>query len=141
MKNVTRGLALFLGLILLTGATTVNAETVKTIYEDTDQGRIVYDVDEYLELLNTGEVKPYDAHVIEGEMYGTMSELSEPSESCSNVFGHKWDSWGGWNETSRIHFPQGNHCLAKMERWRFCSRKHCKAYQIESDSVWVVCNH
>lgn len=111
------------------------------VYYETEEGRYVNDFDEYLAQLNCGEIKPFDSIIINYESNITPFDLSEPSEKCSNIFGHKWDDWGGWEEVSRVHFPKPP-CIVNMERWRFCTRTYCSAYQIETDTVWVnICSH
>lgn len=111
------------------------------VYYDTEEGRFVNDIDGYLEELNNEEITPFDSTITTYESDITPFDISEPSEKCSNILGHKWGDWGSWKEVSRIHFPKPP-CLVKMERWRFCTRTHCSAYQIETDAVWVdVCSH
>lgn len=119
------------------------------VYADTEDGRVVYNMDKYISLLNNNKVQPFAPTISTGELE-TLNDLqeeivspldvSEPSSKCSNIFGHKWNDWGSWEEVSRIHFPNTK-CCVKMERWRFCAREHCSAYQIETDYVWVECNH
>lgn len=113
----------------------------ETVYYDTEQGRFVNDIDDYLTQLNNEVITPFDSTITTYESNITPFDLSEPSEKCSNIFGHKWGNWGSWKEVSRIHSPKPP-CYATMERWRFCTRTHCSAYQIETDGVWVdVCSH
>lgn len=111
------------------------------VYYDTEQGRVVNDIDEYLTQLNNGTIAPFDSTITNFESNIAPIDVSEPSEKCSNVFGHKWDGWGNWKEVSRVHFPTPP-CNVTMQRYRYCTRTHCNAYQIETDSVWISeCSH
>lgn len=111
------------------------------MYYDTEEGRFVNDIDDYLLQLNNGMITPFDSTITNYESNITPLDLSDPSEKCSNIFGHKWGDWGSWEEVSRVHFPKPP-CIVNMERWHFCTRTHCSAYQIETDTVWVdVCTH
>lgn len=113
----------------------------ETVYYDTEQGRFVNDIGEYLTQLDNEIITPFDSTISTYESGIIPFDLSEPSENCSNIFGHKWGNWGGWEEVSRVHGSKPP-CNVKMERWRFCTRTHCSAYQIETDWVLVdVCSH
>lgn len=114
---------------------------MKNPYIMIHQGRFVYDIDNYLEQLNKGMITPFDSTITNFESDIMPFDVSEPSEKCSNIFGHKWGDWTSWSEVSRMHYPKAP-CLATMERWHFCTRTNCNAYQIETDQVWVaVCPH
>ena len=123
------------------------AET-KIPYCDVKEGRIIEDMDEYLFQLNEGIILPYDSIIIEYDADNSDEKeqfrgvISEPTHSCSNIFGHKWSDWGSWEEVigARIHYPGAPYCLATIERWRYCERTHCVALQREMDYAWVECN-
>lgn len=112
------------------------------IYYDTEQGRFVNDLDEYLLLLNDGMITPYaptiEEHESEISLYDGM--ISDPSKSCSNIFGHKWGDWGNWEEYATIHRPSGP-CYIMLKRWRYCERTYCGANQTESDGVIITFCH
>lgn len=59
------------------------------IYYDTEEGRFVNDIDEYLSQLNDGVITPYapilEDHESEISPYGAVSP---PSKDCSNILGH-----------------------------------------------------
>lgn len=110
------------------------------VYYETEQGRFVNDIDNYLEQLNNGVIAPFDSTITSYESNIALFDISEPSQKCSNIFGHKWGDWGGWEEVSRLHYPSSP-CIATIERWRFCTRTHCSAHQIETDVAWVECSH
>lgn len=139
-KKVLRMLSMILcAVYVLSLPVVVKAE--EPVYYDTEQGRFVNDLDSYLVQLNSGTIEPFDSKVTNYESDVTPFDLSDPSEKCSNILGHKWGGWGDWSEVSRIHYPKPP-CIANMERWRFCTRKNCNAHQIETDAVWVqICNH
>lgn len=114
----------------------------KHSYSDTDQIPYVDDIDEYLAQLNAGLITPSKNAVITTyESTITPFDLSEPSKSCSNIFGHKWGDWSNWREYDKIHYPTLGRCLSKIERWHCCERTHCGATQTETDSAWVTCTH
>lgn len=112
------------------------------IYYDTEQGRFVNNLDEYMLQLNDGMIAPYAPTVEEYDsaisLYGTVSD---PSKKCSNIFGHKWGYWGNWVELETIHHHPNGPCVLKMERVRKCERTYCGATQIESDGVFVTSCH
>lgn len=110
------------------------------MYYDTEQGRFVNDIDDYLEQLNNGVISPFDPTITYYENSITPFDISEPSQKCSNIFGHKWDDWGSWSEVSRYHYPKPP-CIVVMQRRHYCTRTFCSAYQIETDTVWVACTH
>lgn len=110
------------------------------VYFDTEQGRFVNDIDEYLVQLNAGLITSYDSTITDHESEAAPFELSDPSKKCSNIFGHKWGDWTSWDEIDRYHYSTGT-CLVKMERWHYCTRTHCGASQTETDYVWVTCTH
>lgn len=145
-KNVIQVFSLILCAVcmLVLPSTVVRAEeptNEESVYYDTEQGRFVQDLDDYLTKLNSGLITPYDSTITNYESDLAPFDISDPSESCSNIFGHKWGDWGNWEEVSRVHFPKPP-CAVNMERWRFCTRTHCNAHQIETDIVWVnVCSH
>ncbi len=122
----------------------VNAEELASeepVYYDTEQGRFVNDIDVYLKQLNEGMITPFDSTIADYESEATPLDLHDPTDSCSNIFGHKWSEWGNWEEVSIVHFPKPP-CAANMERWRYCTRTHCSALQKETDVVWInSCNH
>ncbi|MDR2889049.1 MAG: hypothetical protein LBV33_04320 [Lachnospiraceae bacterium] len=107
---------------------------------DNDQLRYVEDIDEYLEQLNAGLITPNNTTITTYEsMIMPFGIISDPSESCSNIFGHSWGDWGLWNGSVAYH--SGNKCLMPVQRTRYCNRTYCKAYQTESDFVQVPCAH
>lgn len=119
------------------------------VYEDTSNGRIVYDYDKYLSLLNSNSIQPFNSIIVEGEFQQLLTspkesssvlDILEPSSRCSNIFGHDWGDWSSFEEVYRIHFPK-TRCYVRFERLRFCQRKHCNAYQIEVDGAWIDCKH
>lgn len=65
------------------------------IYYDTEEGRFVNDIDEYLSQLNDGVITSYapilEDHESETAPYGAVSP---PSKDCSNIFGHSWGGLG-----------------------------------------------
>lgn len=130
----------FIGFPISTKADEKNINE-EEVYYDTEQARFVYDMDDYLTQLNNGTILPFNPTQKTYESDIALYELHEPSQKCSNIFGHKWDSWGSWKEVSRVHSPQTT-CFANIERYRFCTRTHCSAYQIETDIVWLsTCSH
>lgn len=133
--------------VVLAPSMTVFAEEGKSgtgehVYDDTDQyHRYVDDIDEYLAQLNAGLITPMNTTITTYESTVTpFSIISDPSKSCSNVFGHSWDSWGSWSQLTTVHMSGGK-CFVEMERWRYCNRTYCGASQKETDGVWVTCNH
>lgn len=148
-KNVLQIISLLLCLAFIIAIPTkVNAEEHSnegSLYYDTEQGRFVNEIDEYLAQLNAEMITPYNstitnhAAIDHGSMIMPLS-LSEPSKKCSNISGHKWGSWDCWEEVTRYHFTTGK-CMVVMERWHYCSRTHCGASQTERDCVWVNCTH
>ena len=113
------------------------------VYYDTEQGRVVNDIDEYISQLNAGVITPSALTITNHETGATPFDLSEPSKKCSNIFGHKWGKWVGWMEINRIHYPYSSsgQCLVIMENIRYCTRTYCGAHQTERDYVWVTCIH
>lgn len=112
------------------------------IYYDTEQGRFVNDLEEYLSQLNTGMITPYAPTIVE---YGTggalyYSIISDPSKNCSNIFGHKWGQWGNWEEVGTVHRTSGP-CYLMIRRWRYCNRTYCGAKQSETDGVIITFCH
>lgn len=111
------------------------------IYYDTEQGRFVNDLDEYVLQLNNGMITPYaptiEEHESEISLYGI---ISDPSKSCSNVFGHKWGDWTSWEEYSTIHRTSGP-CILVMKRWHYCERTYCGASQTETDQMFITSCH
>ena len=116
------------------------SDNEEIVYYDFEQGRFVNDIDDYLVQLNNAMITPFDSAITTYEPNITPFDISEPSEKCSNIFGHKWGDWGTWKEVSRIH-TANPHCYATIERVRYCTRTHCSAYQTETDNVWVDCSH
>lgn len=113
----------------------------EVLYYDTEEGRFVNDIDEYLIQLNAGTITSFDSTITDCNESGVaLFSLSEPSKKCSNIFGHKWGNWTPWEEIGRVHFPSGK-CIVRMERWHYCTRTHCSASQSETDVVWVTCVH
>mgnify|MGYP001133772915 CR=1 FL=1 len=136
--------SLFCAVFIITSPIAVNAEELTneaSVYYDTEEGRFVNNLDEYLLQLNNGMITPYAPTIEEYgpgiSLYGTVSE---PSKKCSNIFGHKWGDWGSWQEVNVVHRPNGP-CILCMERTRFCERTHCGAKQIESDLLHVTNCH
>ena len=136
--------SLFCAVFIITSPIAVNAEELTneaSVYYDTEEGRFVNNLDEYLLQLNNGMITPYAPTIEEYgpgiSLYGTVSE---PSKKCSNIFGHKWGDWGSWQEVNVVHRPNGP-CILCMERTRFCERTHCGAKQIESDLLHVTNYH
>lgn len=113
---------------------------VEPIYYDTEEGRFVSDLDEYLSQLNEGTITPYAPTLEESEISLYDSIISDPSKDCSNVFGHKWGDWSSWEEISAVHRPSGP-CVLVMKRWRSCERTHCGASQSEADTIFVTSCH
>lgn len=111
------------------------------IYYDTKEGRFVNDLDEYLLQLNDGLITPYaptlEEHESEISLFGI---ISDPSKSCSNIFGHKWGDWTHWEEVTTVHKFSGP-CYIVMRRWRYCERTHCGASQTETDGVYTTSCH
>lgn len=125
-------------------------------YRDTNQLQYVDDIDKYLEQLNAGLITPtnttittYESTITPIDTDASTSEyvirpfglVLEPSNRCSNIFGHSWGSWGGWYEISKVH-NTSSPCISMIERQRYCTRTYCIASQKEVDTVWVTsCNH
>lgn len=143
-KNMLQIVSLILCLILAPSMNVFaeEGEDVIGIYNDMDQLRYVDDIDEYLEQLNAGLITPTNTTITTYESTATpFGIVSEPSKSCSNIFGHSWTDWGGWYETSKIHKTSGP-CISVIERWRYCTRTYCGASQQETDTVWITsCTH
>lgn len=123
----------------------VNAEELtgeEPIYYDTEDGRFVNDLDEYLSQLNDGRITPYASTLEEHESEISLHDsiISDPSKDCSNIFGHKWGAWDDWKEISSSHRPSGP-CMIVMQRWRSCERTHCGASQSETDTIFVTSCH
>lgn len=112
------------------------------IYYDTEQGRFVNDLDEYLSRLNAGVITPHaptiEEHGTGGALY--YSIISDPSKKCSNIFGHKWGQWGNWEEVGTVHRTSGP-CFLMITRWRYCNRTYCGAKQSETDGVIITFCH
>ena len=143
-KNVLQIVSFLLSLaFIIATPAKVNAEgysNEESVYYDTEQGRFVNDIDDYLVQLNAEMITPYNPTITNHRGTIMPFSLSEPSKKCSNIFGHKCGSWTSWDEVDRYHYTTGR-CLVKMERWRYCSRTYCGASQTETDYVWVTCNH
>lgn len=111
------------------------------IYYDTEEGRFVNDIDEYLSQLNDGVITSYapilEDHESETAPYGAVSP---PSKDCSNIFGHSWGDWGSWEEFDTMHRPSGP-CILVMKRWRSCGRTYCGANQSETETVFITSCH
>lgn len=115
---------------------------------DLSESHCVDNIEEYLGMLNSGLITPgnttittYEAETWEKNMITPFGLVGEPSKSCSNIFGHKWTSWGSWYELNRIHKTVGN-CLSVIQRERDCTRTYCGATQKETDNVWITsCTH
>lgn len=121
--------SLFCAVFIITSPIAVNAEELTneaSVYYDTEEGRFVNNLDEYLLQLNNGMITPYAPTIEEYgpgiSLYGTVSE---PSKKCSNIFGHKWGDWGSWQEVNVVHRPNGpcnlygeNAFLRKNPLWR-----------------------
>ncbi len=112
------------------------------IYYDTEQGRFVNDLDEYLSQLNAGVITPYAPTIEEHEPEITLHDgiISDPSKECSNIFGHKWGDWTNWEEYKTVHRPSGP-CALMIKRWRYCERTHCGASQTETDVLHITSCH
>lgn len=111
------------------------------IYYDTEYGRFVNNPEEYLSQLNNGMITPYAPTIKELEAEISLySIVHEPSNKCSNIFGHQWDDWDNWQEGTIIHSTSGP-CILGMERFRKCTRTHCGATQRETDSVFLYSCH
>ena len=112
------------------------------VYYDTEQGRVVNNLDEYMSQLNDGIITPY-APIIEEHGSGISlydGTISEPSKKCSNIFGHKWGEWDHWEEVGTVHRPSGP-CFLTLRRTRYCERTHCGATQTETDGVVITSCH
>ena len=136
--------SLFCAAFIIASPIAVNAEELtneSSVYYDTEEGRFVNNLDEYMLQLNNGMITPYAPTIEEYgpgiSLYGTVSG---PSKKCSNIFGHKWGDWLDWQEVTTIHRPKGP-CNLYMERVRFCERTYCGAKQTESDSLFVTNCH
>lgn len=110
------------------------------VYYDTEEGRFVNNIDEYLAQLNAAMISPFNSTITNYKSDAVSFAISEPSKKCSNIFGHKWGNWTAWEEINRYHYSTGT-CLVLMERWHYCSRTHCGASQKETDAVWISCTH
>lgn len=142
-ENLLRNISmLFCAAFIVASPIRVNAEELTDetpIYYDTEQGRFINSLDEYLSQLNAGTITPYAPTIEVNEsdisLYGTVSD---PSKKCSNIFGHKWGYWGNWIELDTVHHHPNGPCVLKMERVRTCERTYCGATQTESDGVFVT---
>ena len=116
------------------------AETGEHVHNDTCQHRIVDDIDEYLAQLNAGLIIPTNTTITtyESNDFFMPFGITEPSKSCSNIFGHSWGSWGAWYEVKAIHTIHSL-CNMRIERTRYCTRTYCGAYQIEDSLVQLKC--
>lgn len=112
------------------------------VYYDTEQGRFINDLDEYLSQLNEGMITPYAPTIEkhEGEISVYRSIISEPSKKCSNIFGHKWGNWTSWEEYVTTHRTSGP-CILMIKRWRYCERTFCGASQTETDALYITSCH
>lgn len=112
------------------------------IYYDTEEGRFVNDLDEYLSQLNDGLITSYaptlEEHESEISLYDGI--ISDPSKDCSNIFGHKWGDWTNWEEVTTVHKTSGP-CYVMIRRWRYCERTYCGAYQTETDGFYITSCH
>ncbi len=130
--------------IIPTKAKTTIKTNAEPVYIDTVNRRYVNDYDEYTRQLNEGKIDSYNS-IIKEELNCKknngykLSSVSEPTCKCSNILGHKWSDWTTWEEISRTHIPNYKYCLVRMRRWRYCTRKKCKAMQSETDAVYVKC--
>ena len=82
---------------VVVSSTTVFAEAgeneiEENAYSDTDQFPYVCDIDEYLSQLNAGLITPSNNTTITTyeSTITPFGIISDPSKSCSNIFGHKW---------------------------------------------------
>ncbi len=116
--------------------------TEEPIYYDTEQGRFVNNVDEYLLQLNNGMITPYAPTIEEHESEISLYDgiISDPSKECSNILGHKWGSWTSWEDYQTIHRPSGP-CILMIKRWRYCERTYCGANQTETDILHITSCH
>lgn len=112
------------------------------VYYDTEEGRFVNDLDEYLSQLNAGMIAPYASTLEEHESEISLYDgiISDPSKDCSNIFGHKWGDWTSWEEISITHRASGP-CVLVIKRWRYCERTHCGASQSETDTMFITSCH
>lgn len=117
-------------------------ENDSSVYYDTEDGRYIKDLDQYLFMLNSEMIVPY-APSVEGVScdHSMNFSISEPTKKCSNIFGHKWSSWGNWTVTKTVH-TTNRICVVYMERNRYCTRTYCGAWQKETDVAFIDhCNH
>lgn len=128
--------------LLFTPSIAVSAKAEECLYNNTEEFRYIDNIDEYLEQLNSGLITPTNTTITIYEPMATpFSIISEPSKSCSNIFGHSWGNWNSWYEISRVH-NASTPCISVIERWRYCTRTHCGASQKETDTVWITsCIH
>jgi len=112
------------------------------IFYDTEAGRYIKDIDQYLLLLNSDDIIPYSPNIEEVYRGFNMTfSISEPTKKCSNIFGHKWSSWGNWTVTKTVH-TTNRICAVYMQRERYCTRTFCGAWQTETDVAFIEnCNH
>ena len=106
-------------------------------FYDTEYGRVVTDLDEYMRLLNSEIVKPYEQNRYLHDSGFMLMGVEEPSKKCSNIFGHKWGPWGSWYESYIAH-SSTQYCVLHMYRTRLCTRTHCGAYQDETDVILLT---
>lgn len=138
------GRLLVLTIVLNSIAMNVCAQDLKNeLYYDTEGERYVYDIDEYLRLLNSGQIEPHNV-VIEETSLGIDLQgiLSDPSSKCSNIFGHKWGNWSSWEIYKSFHSQNGGPCTKMIRRTHYCERTYCNAYQTETDTIldFECCN-
>ena len=133
-------MALTVTCLFYSSTTILAAETQsnKLNYSVDESGDIyVDDLEAYLDLLNSGELAPSkNSYIIEGKALSLNGLVSDPSSDCSNILGHKWGAWGSWEVSNTISYSSGV-TLHVIQRYRYCERKHCSAWQKEVDSVYV----
>lgn len=113
-----------------------------SIYYDAEDGRHIRNLEQYLFMLNTGKVDPFTHNIEEFSNSQSMTlAVSDPSKKCSNIFGHKWSSWGNWSVKNIVH-NSTRICVVYLERERYCTRKLCGAWQTETEVAFIEnCNH
>lgn len=144
-KFIRNTLTLLCATFFIASPIRVKAEELaneEPIYYDTEQGRYVNDLDEYLSQLNDGVITPYaptiEEHESEISLYDGM--ISDPSKECSNIFGHKWGDWTNYEEYATTHRPSGP-CFVTLKRYRYCQRTFCGASQTETSGAIITSCH
>lgn len=144
MKKLLQSVSTLLcAIFIVVSPMEVKAESLteqRPVYYDTEQGRFVNNLEEYMSQLNDGVITPYAPTLEEYESEISLYNVLEPSKKCSNIFGHKWGDWCNWEQTGTVHRSSGP-CILYMYRMRYCQRTFCGASQKETDAIIITFCH